>query len=34
WRRHYNMDRPHSALGYRAPAPEAFIPVDRRPTMH
>jgi putative transposase len=23
WRRHYNEERPHSALGYRAPAPEA-----------
>ncbi len=22
WRRHYNTVRPHSALGYRAPAPE------------
>jgi putative transposase len=22
WRRHYNTFRPHSALGYRAPAPE------------
>jgi putative transposase len=23
WRRHYNRHRPHSALGYRPPAPEA-----------
>ena len=23
WRRHYNEERPHSSLGYRAPAPEA-----------
>ena len=23
WRRHYNTERPHSALGYRPPAPEA-----------
>ena len=23
WRRHYNGVRPHSALGYRPPAPEA-----------
>jgi transposase InsO family protein len=23
WRRHYNERRPHSALGYRAPAPAA-----------
>jgi putative transposase len=26
WRRHYNTVRPHSSLGYRPPAPEAFIP--------
>nr|WP_263620354.1 transposase [Alloyangia pacifica] len=32
--RPYNTARPHSALGYRTPAPEAFIPTDRRPTMH
>ncbi len=25
WRRHYNAVRPHSALGYRPPAPEALI---------
>jgi putative transposase len=25
WRRHYNTVRPHSSLGYRPPAPEAFI---------
>ena len=25
WRQHYNTVRPHSALGYRPPAPEAFI---------
>ncbi len=25
WRRHYNRVRPHSALGYRPPAPEAVI---------
>lgn len=24
WRKHYNQVRPHSALGYRPPAPEAF----------
>ncbi|WP_157374255.1 IS3 family transposase [Salipiger sp. CCB-MM3] len=34
WRKHYNTARPHSALGYRTPAPETFIPIDRRPTMH
>ena len=26
WRREYNGIRPHSALGYRPPAPEAIIP--------
>jgi transposase InsO family protein len=25
WRREYNSFRPHSSLGYRPPAPEAFI---------
>ena len=24
WRQHYNRFRPHSALGYRPPAPEAI----------
>ena len=26
WRRHYNAIRPHSALGYRPPAPEVVVP--------
>ena len=26
WRRQYNTMRPHSALGYRPPAPEAISP--------
>jgi putative transposase len=26
WRRHYNTVRPHSALNYRPPAPEAVLP--------
>jgi len=26
WRRHYNAIRPHSALGYRPPAPETWSP--------
>ena len=34
WRRHYNTVRPHSALGYRPPATEAIVPLDRRPSMH
>ncbi|MFV1876198.1 integrase core domain-containing protein [Nioella sp.] len=33
-RNHYNTKRPHSALGYRPPAPETIIPMDQRPTMH
>lgn len=28
WRREYNWVRPHSALGYRPPAPEAFLSSD------
>jgi putative transposase len=27
WRQHYNTIRPHSALGYRPPAPETILPV-------
>jgi transposase InsO family protein len=27
WRMHYNQVRPHSALEYRPPAPEATLPV-------
>ena len=34
WRIHYNTVRPHSALGYRPPAPESIVPMDQRPTMH
>jgi putative transposase len=30
WRRHYNTVRPHSALGYRPPAPEAIMPYPMR----
>ena len=26
WRKEYNTKRPHSALGYRPPAPEAILP--------
>lgn len=32
WRKRYNTIRPYSALGYRPPAPEAFIPLlERQP---
>jgi putative transposase len=34
WRKHYNTKRPHSALRYRPPAPEAIILMDQRPIMH
>jgi transposase InsO family protein len=34
WRVHYNTVRPHSALGYRPPAPESIILMDRRHVMH
>ena len=27
WRRHYNTIRPHSALNYRPPAPQTFVPL-------
>jgi putative transposase len=31
WRREYNTVRPHSALGYRPPAPEAITMIPRDP---
>lgn len=34
WRKHYNTKRPHSALGYRPPAPETIVQLDQRPVMH
>lgn len=34
WRKHYNTKRPHSALGYRPPAPETIVHMDPRPVMH
>lgn len=34
WRRHYNTRRPHSALGYKPPAPETFIPLHERIVMN
>ena len=37
WRKHYNTKRPHSALGYRPPAPVTVspfpTPLDPHPTM-
>ena len=34
WRRHYNTKRPHSAFGYRPPAPETIVQIDQAPVMH
>lgn len=41
WRQHYNTERPHSALGYKPPAPAVIVPQvpptsnpANRPTMH
>ena len=34
WGKHYNTKRPHSALGYRPPAPETIVPMDQEPVMH
>jgi len=34
WRHHYNTKRPHSALGYRSPVPEAIVPLHERPAMN
>lgn len=40
WRQHYNTERPHSALGYKPPAPAAIAPPTttsnqaQRPTTH
>ena len=34
WRKHYNMKRPHSALGYRRRAPETIVKMDQGPVMH
>ena len=33
WRKHYNQARPHSALGYRPPAPAAWQPGPPRPAL-
>jgi transposase InsO family protein len=32
WRKEYNTVRPHSSLGYRPPAPEAFQPLPFEPS--
>ena len=32
WRRHYNTARPHSALGYRPPAPDVITPMLLMPS--
>ena len=34
WRKHYDTKRPHSALGYRPPAPETIVQMETRPIMH
>ena len=34
WRKHYNTKRPHSALGYRPPAPQSIITMDQRTVTH
>ncbi len=31
WRVHCNTSRPHSALGYRPPAPETLTPIEEPP---
>ena len=33
WRRHDNTNLPHSALGYRSPAPETIVRMDPGPVM-
>jgi putative transposase len=34
WRKHYNRKRPHGALGWRPPTPEAVLPLEQRPYIH
>jgi len=34
WRRHYNTVRPHSALGWKPPAPEPIVQMDQAQAMH
>jgi transposase InsO family protein len=34
WRKHYNTRRPHSALGYRPPAPETIVVLQEKPIVN
>ena len=34
WRQHYNTKRPHSACGYKPPAPEVIITWQERLSMN
>ena len=34
WRKHYSTKRPHSALGYRPPAPEPIVHMETSQIMH
>ena len=34
WRPHYNTKCPHSAIGYRPPAPESVIPIKEKRLTH
>ena len=34
WRKHYNTKPPHSALGYRPPAPETIVQMAPRLVLH
>ena len=34
WRTQYNTKRPHSAIGYRPPAPKTIVPMDQRPAIN
>lgn len=33
WRREYDQIRPHSLLGYKPPASEAYIPYVKKPML-
>jgi putative transposase len=34
WKDDYNTKRPHSALGYRPPAPESIIALQEKPIVN